>query len=87
MRDYVEATTCANPTAVVPFAVILRGFRATLPEAERESWTRSRAIVELTKAGYTLAVDGRHQTVLVGRSTRPAKRLVVQDGRLLKVRE
>lgn len=84
LRDFVESVTHPDPLRTVPFASLSRAFKAQLPVAERAEWPRLRLISETVRAGYELAVDPRGQTVLVGRTLKPPKRVSVRGGRLVR---
>lgn len=82
VKQFVENHTHENPGSVVPLAALLRRFKQ---EADREGWSRSRFLVAAARAGFPLAEAHDRRTVIVGRSLRPATRLEIVAGRVVRV--
>jgi hypothetical protein len=60
---------------------LLAAFRESLPDAERSAWTRSRLVIELSRAGYVLGESAG--AVFVAGISLPADYAAV-NGKLVK---
>jgi hypothetical protein len=81
MQRFIEDHTILDPEGTIPVRRLRSLFMATLSPEEKARWPRSRFLIELGGHGMTLATDVSGCSVLIGRSLRTKKPLVIDaDG-------
>jgi hypothetical protein len=79
------ADHCARDvSARIKFIDFQGAFRAELPEAEREAWTRTRLTAELGRAGFCFGADKTGTMWVVGITLKDSAPWTVANGRLVR---
>jgi len=79
LLTFVSRHCIRVPTGVFELKAFCEAFYDQLPPAARQSWTRSRVVGELTRAGFPIGMN--HGIAMIG-GLAPRGQLRERDGRL-----
>lgn len=63
LAAFVRAHFHRSATGLVPLKEFSAAFADSLPEADRDSWTRARLVGELARGGFAIGIANRVQCI------------------------